>query len=276
MNRYAILDMSNLAYRAFHMIPHEFWVSDQTTLAKSIAKTCAKFEEGLAVETLVFCFDGGSHFRSTVWPAYKKSRKDERETESEIKKNARAAFFEQLAQFRKFVLPLGGAKNVFYQEGFEADDLIASCVQSLPDAKKIYIVSSDEDLFQLLEGNRVVMYRPHKKDIYNEEAYRAAHLNLSPCMHASVKAWAGCSSDNIEGIKGIGDVKACRFLNGESGSRDTFYDNIHVYNRNIVLTRLPAPETPKYTIVPQDPPIDWNRILDTNSTAAPTSRIKKR
>lgn len=260
-HRYAILDVCNLAYRCYHAIPTYVWMKDPTALAVSMIQTCKKLEEELAVDTMVFTFDGGSDFRKRLYPEYKAGRKIREEQKTEDEKEAKQQFFQQLDAFRKNHLQMIGSKNVFHAVGYEADDLIASAVRELSKAKKVYIVSSDEDLFQLIEGNRVVLYLPNKKAVYNEDAYRQSHFNAPPCMQASIKAWAGCSSDGIEGLKNVGELKAAKFVMGTGPNREQFFANIEVYNRNIQLTRLPVPGTPKCVPVPQEEPLKWDGLL---------------
>lgn len=261
-HRYAILDVSNLAYRAWNTIPPMYWRDHPGTLFEAMRVQSAKIENDLAVDTLVFCFDGGSDYRKGIYPGYKQKSVEKRSAETEEEKLLRQMLFEQLKAFRQVHLPTIGAKNVFYAQGFEADDLIASCVRSLSSAKKVYIVSSDEDLLQLIEGSRVVCYRPMKREVVNEDDFRRTHDELPPCMMASVKAWAGCTSDSIEGLEGIGEKKAIKFLQGKGKEefRQKFFSQITVYNRNIQLTRLPAPGTPICNVVPQSTPLDWDSL----------------
>jgi len=267
--RYALLDMSNLAYAHFHVIPHKIWITQPTTLAQAMAKTCRKLQEDLAVDTLAFCFDGGSTYRKSIYPEYKAPRKAARESDDEETKEARDAFFDQLRSLRAVHLPDIGAKNVLYSSGDEADDIMASCVKSLYNARKVYMVTSDEDLYQCIEGNRVVLYKPVSKKIVNETDFRAAHNDLLPGLYASAKAWCGCTSDNIPGVAGIGIKRAADFVQGKSNKVEVFHKELALFNRNIKLTRLPSPTTPAFKVERQETPIDWDRLLSTVSSARP-------
>ena len=275
-HRYAILDVSNLAYARWHTIPANFWLNDPGTLFLALHQTCAKLQDDLAVDTLVFCFDGGYDYRKQLSPEYKQPRKDARQAESDETKELRNILFDQIRAFRENHLPIIGCKNIFYAKGFEADDLIASCVQNMPHARKVYIVSSDEDLYQLIEGNRVVLYKPTKKVVVNEDDFRQQHTEMPPSLYASAKAWAGCDSDNIIGLKGIGIKKASQFVMGKGKEpfRKQFTDNVELFNKNIQLTKLPAPGTPKCVPVHQDAPLEWGIMAEAFRSASKPRGLK--
>jgi 5'-3' exonuclease len=185
--------------------------------------------------------------------------------------------FDQIAAFRGNHLPIIGAKNVFFANGYEADDLIASCIHNMPNARKVYIVSNDEDMYQLIQGNRVVVYKPSKKVVVNENDFRSQHNEMPPCLYASAKAWAGCSSDNIIGMERIGMGKAAQFVMGKGKPefRKRFFDNVELFNRNIQLTRLPAPGTPQCVPVPQDTPLQWHIMAEAFKSARRPKGIKQ-
>lgn len=276
-HRYAILDVSNLAYARWHTIPAAIWESDPGTLFLALHTTCLKLQEDLAIDTLIFCFDGGSAYRRQLSPEYKRPRREQREAESDQDKESRQLFFDQLQAFRENHLPVIGAKNVFFAPGFEADDLIAECVHNMPKARKVYIVSSDEDLYQLIEGNRIVMYKPSKKVVVNEDDFRQKHDEMPPCLYASVKAWAGCTSDNVIGLPGIGIKKATKFVMGKGPEsfRDLFFKNVELFNRNIQLTKLPAPGTPRCVPVHQDTPLQWEILAEAFRSASRPKGIRR-
>lgn len=275
-HRYAILDVSNLAYARWHTIPPIFWEKDPGTLFGALHQTCAKLQDDLAVDTLIFCFDGGYEFRKKLDPQYKLPRKEAQKSESDEKQALRQILYDQIRAFRENHLPIIGCRNIFYAQGLEADDLIASCVHNLPKARKVYIVSSDEDLYQLIEGNRVVLYKPIAKTVVNEDDFRQQHTEMPPCLYASAKAWAGCSSDNITGLKGIGIKKAAKFVmgKGEEKFRKQFTDNVEMYNRNIQLTKLPAPGTPECVPVHQDLPLKWEILAEAFKSASRPRGLK--
>ena len=98
-----------------------------------------------------------------------------------------------------------GVSQVF-QPGFEADDIIATLVQDLEGDK--LIVTNDKDLFQLIDFD-VHILKPVKKgyDIITSEVFEEEN-EYSPSELVYVRSLAGDSSDNIQGVKGIGPKNA--------------------------------------------------------------------
>lgn len=276
--RYAVIDVSSLAYRCWFAAAPTLWRDQPFMLFTFLRNSCMRLQDELCVDTLAFCFDGGYDYRKEKWPDYKKPRKERTAGDDHAIRQLREMFFDQIRAFRENHLPMIGVKNVFWQQGFEADDLIAACVRSLSNAKKVYVVSSDEDLYQLIEGNRVVLYKPQSKEVFNEEDFRRTHQDMPPCLYASAKAWAGCNSDNIEGLPGIGMQKAAKFMLGKGTpkSRQFFTDNVSIYLRNIELTKLPAPGTNECKVMPQETPIGWDILETAFKSATQTPRGLKR
>jgi DNA polymerase-1 len=273
--RYAILDMMNLAYRSWYALNFTYKGAAPRLdfVFSSLIRTCKKLENDLCADTMVFCFDGGYDFRKSVYPEYKQNRKTE-ELREELKLN-RQLFHSEIELLRTLHLPAMGAANVFWAKGFEADDLIASCVRNLDVAKKVYIVSTDEDLYQLIEGTRVVVYKPSTQTVFSEEDFRMAFSDLPPCLYASAKAWAGCSSDGIPGLPRVGMKTACKFVNGHNRGREDWWEHLDIYNRNIQLVKLPAPGTPKCVPVPQENPIAWDELLKNIERSSTPRGMKK-
>ncbi len=109
--------------------------------------------------------------------------------------------------------------------GYEADDIIGTIVK---DAKqkniKVQIVTSDKDLYQLVDDDKVLIYDPMKKIKINEEAC-IKKFGVKPIQIVDYLAIVGDSSDNIPGVKGIGP-KGARTLLKEFGSLKNIYENI--------------------------------------------------
>jgi 5'-3' exonuclease len=138
------------------------------------------------------------------------------------------------------VLPGMGFKNVFDQNGYEADDLIAWIVNRFPE--NYVIVSSDEDLWQLLRKERgLEISQWNYKELMTEEKFTKKY-GLHPRQWAEVKAIAGCSSDNVEGIRGVGEPTAVKFLNKvlkDGKAKKAIEQGQAVIDRNWNLVTLP-------------------------------------
>ena len=204
---YCVLDVSYLAYRAFFSMPKglEFG-SIPTTVAYGVFQTIEGLQRdwGVTTSRMVFAFDHGPFHRQTLYPDYKGNRH-----ETEEAKRTRDAVKGQIQRIRK-MLPKAGFVNCFSSKGYEADDIIAKTCQLLKN-DRLMMVSSDKDLYQLLDKDRHFMWLPSKQETYTEKKFRA-ETGLDPEKWVKVKALAGCSSDNIPGVKSIGEKTAIEFL----------------------------------------------------------------
>ena len=114
--------------------------------------------------------------------------------------------------------------NLFFKDQFEADDIIASLAWQIYVRKqyeKIYIITFDKDLFQMLDLKNVLIAKPTMKNfvIINKKEFEQKK-QVSVESYASFLALCGDASDNIPGIAGIGEVSARQILkNGK-----TLYD----------------------------------------------------
>lgn len=108
--------------------------------------------------------------------------------------------------------------------GFEADDIIASAAaQAKRENRKCFIISSDKDLIQLVDGD-VNMLKPGKTEAWElfSQAEAEKAWGVPPSLMRDLLSLTGDSSDNIPGVKGIGEKTACKLLK-EFGSLDGIY-----------------------------------------------------
>jgi DNA polymerase-1 len=90
-------------------------------------------------------------------------------------------------------------------EGFEADDVIGTLSHRLSDlGHKVYVVSSDKDMMQLVSDN-VVILNPTKDNLILDPAKVEETLGVPPERVIDVMALRGDAIDNIPGAPGIGD-----------------------------------------------------------------------
>lgn len=188
---------------------------------------------------IVFAWDSSSSFRKDRYPFYKdrKSAKIQNEEEKEIDRH----HFKQFAIIRDEIIPTIGFVHNHRYEGFEADDIIAATVMN--NSRSMIIVSSDEDLYQLLDYAPMYIYR--KKALFSAQAFRMAY-GIEPKDWWKVKAVAGCSSDCVPGVPGIGETYAIRYLKGElKGARlEKIINNKAKIDENEWLVKLPLQVDP--------------------------------
>ncbi|MEM9273874.1 MAG: DNA polymerase I [Cyanobacteria bacterium P01_F01_bin.143] len=125
--------------------------------------------------------------------------------------------------------------NIITKAGYEADDVLGTLAQKAAEAEyKVKIVSGDRDLFQLVDDQRQIeilyldprAFRSAKKNY--TEFNRAAvieKLKVTPEQIVDYKALCGDTSDNIPGVKGVGDKTAVKLIT-EFDNLDAIYENL--------------------------------------------------
>ncbi len=133
-----------------------------------------------------------------------------------------------LAQFddAKECLSLMGL-HVLELPGFEADDIqgtVAHFAHTVPDTHA-YVLSGDRDLLQLIDDKITVLLASTGDTLpMDEEAFRLKY-GIPPCDFVDMKAIMGDTSDNIPGVKGIGEKGAAALI-GDFHTLEAVYANI--------------------------------------------------
>ncbi len=255
-----LLDVSYLAYRAYHAMGSKLSHGDiPTTVIYGVTREIRQLQETFSTDRIAFAFDYGKPYRKTDFPAYKANRNEG----SDEDKAARLAVRNEIDAMRKDYLPSVGFQNILYQKHYEADDVIAKVVQERP-TKDFVIVSSDQDLYQLL-SKRVSIYNPAKKELLTLDMFHERY-GCAVAQWADVKAMAGCHSDCIPGIKGIGEKTAIEFLTGKlkPGKKfDAIVEGNALWREYVGLTSLPYPGMDKLKLVRDKiDERDWLKLFD--------------
>jgi len=191
----------------------------------------------------MFCWDSRYSFRREIEPNYKANRREKSPEEQE----RYSVLFEQIDTLKFHALPKIGFRNIFEQRGIEADDIIAALAWlCYTKDKESMVVSSDEDLFQCLEHGAEV-YNPSSKKIWTYNSFRE-HYGILPSEWVDVKVIAGCSSDNVKGVEGVGEKTAIKWLKNELKETTKKYKDIHemedaLYKANVPLVKIPIAMT---------------------------------
>ena len=163
---------------------------------------------------MAVAFDIGKNFRKEEYDFYKEGRID---TPEELKIQMPIA---------REILDKMGIKH-FELAPYEADDIVGTIVK-MTEADKDFasvIVSSDKDLLQLISDETEVKLLKQTGFIrYNHKAF-VDDYGIEPIKMIDLKALMGDSSDNIPGVKGIGEKTALKLLQ-EYKSLENLYDNI--------------------------------------------------
>jgi DNA polymerase I len=224
-----VVDCNNMAYRAFYTTG----VLDLGIVFGFLA-TILDLSETLESNQFIFCWDSNHSYRKEVYPKYK-TRPDKTE-EEQIKLEEAKIQFKML---RKEVLPELGFTNVFVCPGYEADDLMAFVVKQFPD--EYVIVSGDEDLYQVLSED-VSIYQPIPKKLVTKESFESDY-GISSSEWSKVKSLAGCTSDTVTGIQGVGEKTAIKYLTGNL-TKGKVFDRIEEQKDGMVSTNLPIVSLP--------------------------------
>lgn len=242
-----VVDMHCLAYRNFYALGGLSFEGEPTAVSFGVLRDLQNLKSLHNADLLVLCFDGGYDKRREIDPLYKANRKPKDESEQE--RAARRSLRRQMYRLRTNILPRIGFKNILWEEGYEADDWIAKVCVSMPRGVLAVIVSRDNDLYQLLSSGRVLLWDPKTKSPYTAQMF-GEEYGISPSQWADVKAIAGCNSDNVIGVKGVGNKTAAKFLRGELKPESKAHKDIvasnEVWRRNIELTRLPMRGLPEF------------------------------
>ena len=163
---------------------------------------------------MAVAFDIGKNFRKEKYDFYKEGRID---TPEELKIQMPIA---------REILDAMGIKH-FELAPYEADDIIGT-ISAMTETDADFasvIISSDKDLLQLISDETEVKLLKQTGFIrYNHEKFLEDY-KIEPIRIIDLKALMGDASDNIPGVKGIGEKTALKLLQ-EYGSLDNIYANI--------------------------------------------------
>lgn len=246
-----LIDSPGLCHAAKHVMGDLTMEEKRVGVIFGFLNQILKLAKDLESHKLVFLWDSRYSLRKVIFPGYKSSRTNNKSDED---KKLDEIAFQQFDELRDKILPEIGFKNVFQKVGVEADDLIASIVSNRENEDFI-IVSTDNDLLQIL-GPNTFLFSPRTKKLYTIEDFKFNYPGLHPKDWAVVKAIAGCKSDSIPGITGVGESTAVKYLQRKLLPKHTVYQKImslegqEIINRNKKLTYLPFEGTPNLDIVP--------------------------
>jgi DNA polymerase-1 len=214
-----LLDTHAILHRAYHALPDFTSPTGEPTGALfGVVSMVFKIIEELKPDHIMACFDlPEPTYRHTAYTDYKAGRA---KTDD--------ALVAQITRSRDLLAVLG--IPIYEAPGFEADDMLGTIVETLrPHPEyRIIIASGDMDTLQLVSGEQVCVYTLKKgiKDtiLYTEDAVRA-RFGFGPELIPDYKGLRGDPSDNIPGIKGIGEKGATTLITN-FGSLEKIYETL--------------------------------------------------
>lgn len=219
MEKVILVDGNNLLFRSYYATAYNgnFMNNSKgfpTNAIFGFANMINKIVLEEKPKYMLVAFDKGKNFRKEKYDFYKDGRS---ETPSELKMQFPIA---------KDLLTKMGIK--YYEiDDYEADDIIGTFA-NMCNGNQDYdatIISSDKDLLQLISKEVDIKLLKQKDYIrYNSENFRADY-GIEPINIIDLKALMGDASDNIPGVKGIGEKTALKLLQVYK-TIDKIYENI--------------------------------------------------
>jgi DNA polymerase-1 len=209
--RIVLVDAANCLYRAFFALP-PLRAADgfPTNALHGFAQMLRKVMREEAPTAMAVVFDApGPSFRRELYAAYKATRDAQPE--------------DLTAQFpvAREIVEASGIP-LLEVPGVEADDVIASLVEHAPEGAEVVIVSTDRDLMQLVSERVVLLDTMRDKRIGPAEVEE--RFGVPPSRLLDVRALVGDTTDNIPGVKGIGEKGAARLVQ-EWGSLESLLEH---------------------------------------------------
>ena len=209
-----IIDGSSFLYRAYYgMRPLQTSTGIGVQAVYSFCRMIRKLIKDFDIQHIVIVWDSkGKNIRHEIFPEYKATRQQ-----------APLDLFEQKELILQFINDIKMAQLATV--GIEADDLIASLAKKFNDqGYPIMIVSGDKDLAQIVTNESIQIFDAFKEKILSEKTLVEKYefpLKKLPFYFSIL----GDASDNIPGVKGIGE-KGATDLVKQFDSLDDLYAKI--------------------------------------------------
>jgi DNA polymerase-1 len=203
-SRFFVIDGHALAYRQFHALQSTGFrtrAGEPTNATYGFTRTLLDILLKDKPHYLAVSFDRGLSGREALFPDYKGTRDkmpDDLATQLD-------RIVQVVAAFNMPILAL---------DGYEADDVIGTVVRQVEAlGHQTRIITGDRDILQLLTPNVTVQLpKRGEQDVVFDEAMFRAEYELEPWQLVELKGLMGDSSDNIPGVKGIGQKTATTLL----------------------------------------------------------------
>jgi len=222
MRNIVLIDISGIIHRAYHSRPIDKFRLSSGLSTNAIHGTCSillnlfvSLNSNSPDSTFfIACLDKGCKERKMIDETYKANRS---KTPSELTP--------QFSIIYDIIDKMGIAQASL--NGHEADDVIASLAHRYSmNGDNVIIISSDKDMYQLLDIKNVVIF-----DTYKKKWIREADVSFMfgiPSKHMILyQALVGDSCDNVKGVKGIGPKTASRIINEFNGNEDAIIEYLY-------------------------------------------------
>lgn len=235
MRRCLLIDGNNIIFRAYYAFQNQrLKTSDgvQTGALYGFLRMLLKMLKDRQPDLIAVAFDTSRNtFRRRLYPEYKAKRKP---TPDDL--------LAQIPLAHQAVEALG--VKIMTHEDYEADDLIGSAAKSLAKEYEVNIVTGDRDLLQLIDDHITVELCQKGvteiREITPDEFVK--EYGFPPMGIIDLKALMGDASDNIPGVKGIGEKKGLALIQ-QFGSIDRLYREIATVDNEKMRQKLVEEES---------------------------------
>ena len=213
-----LIDGHALAYRMFFALPVQGFqtkTGEPTNAVYGFARTLLDILDERP-DYLAVTFDQGLSGRGERYPDYKGTR-DKMPDDLRI----------QLDRIRELVTAFN--IPILELDGYEADDVIGSIApQAEAQGVDVRIITGDRDMLQLLSDRTTVQLPARRQgdgpEVWDVARFRAEY-GLEPAQLVELKGLMGDTSDNIPGVKGVGEKTASKLIS-EYGSVAGVYEHL--------------------------------------------------
>src|SRR6266404_140079 len=215
-----LVDGYALIYRAFFAMiarPLTTKSGENTSAVWGITNFLLRLYENYHPEFVGWVHDRGVSFRSAQYPEYKATRE---KLGAELQQDFDRSLERVCQILDAFHIP------VIAINGYEADDVVATLAErAVADGLQAVIVSGDKDFYQLI-GAGIALLNPGRggqaavEEQWVDPSNASERLGVPPERVVDYLALVGDSSDNIPGVKGVGEKTALELL-GTHGDLDT-------------------------------------------------------
>ncbi len=212
------LDGNSILNRAFYGIKLLTTKDGQYTNAiYGFLNILSKLKQDVSPDAVAIAFDlKGKTFRHEMYDGYKATRKGMPEE-----------LAQQMPVLKELLLDLGYV--IVTKEGFEADDVLGTLAANVKDGDECFIATGDRDSLQLVNDKVTVILSStqfgRSQNLFMDTEAVKEKYGLTPSELIDLKALMGDSSDNIPGVKGVGEKTAVTLIQNFK-TLDGVYENI--------------------------------------------------
>ncbi len=232
MKKIVLIDGMSMIYKAYFAFisrPLRNSKNQNTSAVYGFLSSLLKIIENERPEYIAVAFDTKEKtFRHHKFPEYKATRQ---ETPEEM--------IYQIDYIKRILRAMG--IEIITAPGYEADDIIGTLADKFKEESfYVYLVTPDKDYLQLVT-DKVFVYKPLKKSIEDGEIFDPKKVleeyELTPNQIVDFLALTGDTSDNIPGVKGIGEKTALDLIK-QFGSLDNIYTNLDNIEKESLKKKL--------------------------------------